>query len=246
MKLSAESNRTRHLPYLTLAISLFAAVALITTGPPACAQPPPDSAATTIENKMVSVDSENSRLSDVLPDLMKTVGADYSLDSTIKNARVTIHITSAKFKPTLDTLMRVCDIPVTYRVEKGLYHFMALADAPPEPHAAPTPRSEAPSRPGPRYNGGDPLAVAVSELMQFLTGSESALSGKSPFPNNGSQRAGSGSLSGSRNFSEYGFQNGRLSSSSFQSPDIGNPQISSFGGGYGYFSPMGRGNGIIR
>jgi hypothetical protein len=177
---------------------------------------------------------------------MKSVGADFSLDSGIKNAHVTIHIASAKFKPTLDTMMKVCDLAVTYRVEKGLYHFMALADAPALPRAPASGRSEAPARPGPRYNGGDPLAVAVSELFQFLSGSEPALSGKGPYPNNGSLKAGSGSLSGSRSYSEYGFLNGKLSSSSFQTPDMSNPLSSTVGGGYGYFGPTGRGNGVIR
>ena len=183
---------------------------------------------------------------DVLPDLMKSVGADYSLDGGIRDARVTIHITGAKFKPTLDTMMKVCDMAVTYRVEKGLYHFMALADAPPLPRAPATGRPEAPARPGPRYNGGDPLAAAVSDLIQFLSGCEPAFSGKGPYPNNGSLKAGTSSLSGSRSYSEYGFINGKFSSSSFSTPDMGNPLSSSFGGGYGYFGPISRGNGVIR
>jgi hypothetical protein len=195
---------------------------------------------------MVTVDAENERLADVLPDLMKSVGADYSLDGGIKNARVTIHITKAKFKPTLDAMMKVCDLAVTYRVETGLYHFMALADAPAAPRAQASGRSEAPTRPGPRYNGGDVVSVALSELFQFLSGCEPAFSGRSPFPNNGSLKAGSGSLSGSRSYSEYGFLNGKLTSSGFQTPDTGNPQSSTSSGGYGYFGPFGSGNAVIK
>src|SRR5580700_9161349 len=124
---------------------------------------------TPIADKIVTVDVENARLADVLPDLMKSVGADYSLDGSIKSAHVTVHIAQAKLKPTLDTMMKVCDMAATYRVENGLYHFMALADAPLLPRAPAGSRSEAPRRPGPRYNGGDPVAVAVSELFQFLS-----------------------------------------------------------------------------
>lgn len=200
---------------------------------------------TPIEDKMVTIDTDNGRLVEILPDLMKSVGADYSVDGGLKNVRVTIHITKAKFKPTLDTMMKVCDFPVTYRVEKGLYHFMALSDAPPLP-AAPLPNlpENAPStKRGPLYNGGDPLAVAVSELFQFLSGCEPAFSGKGPYPNNGTVHAGTGSLSGSRSYSEYGFINGRFSSSSFETPEMANPQIMSFGGSYGYFGPINNGRG---
>jgi hypothetical protein len=250
----------RMLPCCIPAPGLLAAACIIVLSGTAVAQTPPATGGgqsggttqstgktTAIEDKLVTIDVENARLADVLPDLMKSVGADYSLDGGIKNAHVTIHIAQAKFKPTLDTMMKVCDTAVTYRVEQGLYHFMALADAPPLPQAPVAPgRSTAPARPGPRYNGGDPLAVAVSELFQFLSGCEPAFSGKGPYPNNGSLKAGSGSLSGSRNYSEYGFLNGTLSSSSYSTPDISNPQSSTYGTGYGYFGPIGRGNGVIR
>ncbi len=200
---------------------------------------------TAIDDRPVTVDADHSRLADILPDLMKSVGADFSVDNSIKNAHVTIHVTQAKFKPTLDTMMKVCDEGVTYVVEKGLYHFMALADAP-KASRTPLPSSgEAPRRPGPRYNGGDPVAVAVSELFQFLTGCESAFSGKSPFPNSGPIKAGTGSVSGSRSYAEYGFLNGTISSSSYETPEMSNPSSTTYGG-YGYFGPIGRGGGPIR
>jgi len=248
-----------HSPQLPATASIIVTLSFIILSANAGAQTPPGSgtgptsgtgqsgsAAIAIDDKTVTVDAENARLADILPDLMKSVGADYSLDGSVKNAHVTIHINNAKFKPTLDTMMKVSDVPVTYRVVSGLYHFMALADAPALPHAPASSRPAAPMRRGPRYNGGDPLAVAVSELIQFLAGSEPAFSGKGPYPNNGSLKAGSSSLSGSRNFSEYGFQNGQLSSSSFSTPDIGNPQSSTVGTGYGYFGPIGRGGTVIR
>lgn len=195
-----------------------------------------------VEDRVVALDVENARLGDVLPDMMKSVDADYALDKDIKEFRVTIHITSAKLKDALATMMKISTGPVVVKVEGGLYHFMlGTVAGSSTTHAA----EKSPRRPGgPPYNGGNPLAAATSELFTYLAGCEPAFSGKSAHPSSGALVArGGASLSGSRNFSSYGFINGNFVGSSSSTPDISRPQATTItGGGGGYFGPIKIGN----
>ncbi len=226
---------------------------LIGTCLPASAQAPPegggktgDSGSTTKEqtdDKMVSLDAENLRLVDVIPDLMKSANAEFVIDREVKQVRLTIHISKAKLKVTLDSMMKVCNGPVHYKVEDGIYHFIPGAELEKAPSTADLGAPLVPRVRGPKYNGGDPIEVATSELFQFLTGSEPALSGKSPFPDGRGIKAGLGNLSGSRSFSEYGFLNGKISHSGYETPDMASPDSSSTTFGYGYFPPIGNGRG---
>lgn len=197
----------------------------------------PASGSGNIGDKLVVVDAENQRLVDVLPALMKQVGADYSLDSEIKNVTVSLHLPSAKFQAALDTLMKVASQPVTYKIEDGLYHFMRRTDTSGSQPTAPPSTSASTESTGriPPYRGDDQLGVMLSDLFQYLGGTD--LNFEDPRSRQGrSLLAGSSSMSGSRNYSSYGFVNGQFTSSSYTDPDIGNPNSSvhTSGGGFNF------------
>lgn len=195
-------------------------------------------AAIPVGERLVALDAENARLVDILPDLMKGVGADYALDREATAARVTIHITRARLKDVLNVVAKVSTVPLEVKNEGGLFHFVLKPPPPPAKSPEKTVR-----RPGPPYNGGDPIAGATSELFTYLIRSEIVLGGRSTGPAPGSLVIqGGGSLSGSRNFSDYGFINGHFTSSSLTIPDINTPWIRSATGGGGYFGPFKTGN----
>jgi hypothetical protein len=192
----------------------------------------PPASGSNIGDKQVMVDADNQRLVDVLPALMKQVGADYSLDADIQQVTVSLHLPNAKFQAALDTLMKVATQPVTYKIEDGLYHFMRREDAPASSPSGPSSTPSGPGRSGPPYRGDDQIGVALSDLVQYLSGADNRRQGRSLL-------AGSGSFSGSKNFSQYGFVNGHFTSSSYSDPDTGNPNASPHTSGSGFnFGPL--------
>jgi hypothetical protein len=207
---------------------LLFAVALLTAAPAfaGAALAPPDNGTQTgadpalPENRLVTVDCENARLVDVLPDLMKSAEADYALDSPIRNVTVSLHATKVPLKDVVAAILKAASAPIQCKTTGGVFHFMPRTE-PDKPAESPA-EKPAPRKPGPRYNGGDPIAAATSELMLFLTSSEIVLGGRNPNAKGfGTFHSGGGSLSGSRNYSNYGFINGTFSSSSYSNPDIG-------------------------
>jgi hypothetical protein len=84
----------------------------------------------------VSVDATGERLVVVIPKLLKSVGAEFSIDADVKNALLSSHLSNVKLQTVLDVLLRTSDIPVQYTLEKGVYHFSKRVEPPPE--ASPT------------------------------------------------------------------------------------------------------------
>ena len=90
------------------------------------------SGASKFSEMKVSVDTTGGRLIVVIPPIMKSVGADFTIDADVKNAIVASHLTNVKLQTALDSLLRVSDIPVQVKFEKGVYHFSKRVDPIPE------------------------------------------------------------------------------------------------------------------
>lgn len=106
--------------------------------------PPPDTGNSTAPSgtsrfaeMKVSIDLDNTRLVVALPQLLKTVGAEFIIDADVKNALISSHLTGVKLHTALDSLLRVSDIPVQYTFEKGVYHFSKRLEPPPQAPSAP-------------------------------------------------------------------------------------------------------------
>jgi hypothetical protein len=83
-------------------------------------------------DRKVSIDLDNARLVVAVPQLLKSVGAEYIIDADVKNAIISSHLTNVKLHTALDVLMRVSSLPVQYTFEKGVYHFSKKVEPPPE------------------------------------------------------------------------------------------------------------------
>jgi hypothetical protein len=122
----------------------------------------------------VSVDATGERLVVLIPKLLKSVGADFSIDADIKNALLSSHLTNVKLQTALDTLMRVSDIPVQYKFEKGLYHFSKRIDPLPEVPLPPKPQppgeSVLPPPPTTVQDDIDVHNVQTYDLLRVLNG----------------------------------------------------------------------------
>jgi hypothetical protein len=121
----------------------------------------------------VSVDASSERLVVVIPKLLKSVGAEFIIDSDIKNAVLSSHLTNVKLQTALDTLLRVSDIPVQYTFEKGIYHFSKRVDLPPEtPPTKPQPPGEPvlPPLPTTVEDVVDVHNVQTYDLLRVLNG----------------------------------------------------------------------------
>lgn len=86
----------------------------------------------------VTIDAENKRLVEVIPPLMKSVGAEFTIDADVKNTIVSSHLSNVKLQTVLDVLLRSGDIPVQVTFEKGLYHFAKKVETAPEPPRVPS------------------------------------------------------------------------------------------------------------
>ncbi len=80
-------------------------------------------AQTNIADKRVSIDAEDATLASVITTLMRSVGANYTLDNSLRQIRVTAHLHDLPLNTTLDVLLRSVAPPTTYRVENGIYRF---------------------------------------------------------------------------------------------------------------------------
>jgi hypothetical protein len=201
------------------------------------------SPASGLTDKRVSVDADNTRLSEALATIMKSAGADFVVDNALKNATVSVHLTNIRFQVALDTLVKVCSEPVTYKIEDGVYHFIPRV-GPPDPPST----STAPSAPkGPSYKIGKIVVqnADAQELVDFLSGDSSALDGTP------SSVGSTGDISGFRSYSSSGFLNGRPFSSSYSAPitnsnngyNNGSYRSSYSSGGGISFGPIGFGPG---
>ncbi len=183
----------------------------------------------------VSIDATSERLVVVIPKLMKSVGAEFSIDSEINNAHLSSHLSNIKLQTALDVLLRTSDILVQYTLEKGVYHFSKrsepLPEAPPPPKPTSPAESVLPLPPTTVQEDVDVHNVQTYDLLRVLNGlfgvpvsidPSSASSGRDHgapnYPNlgkgtdTGHGSVGSNSLGGRRN-SQFGGQNGSGSGS---------------------------------
>ena len=130
-------------------------------------------AASKFAEMKVSIDVDRGRLVEVVPKLMKSVGAEFSIDADVKDALVSSHLTNVKLQTVLDVLLRVSTIPVQVTLEKGVYHFSKKPELPPEA-PPPTPRAPAepllPPLPTTAEDGIDVHNVQTFDLLRVLNG----------------------------------------------------------------------------
>jgi hypothetical protein len=137
------------------------------------------SAATGKQNpaeKRVSLEAENIPLTQAIKTIMQSARADYVVDSALRGATVTAHLTDVKLSVVLATLMKVSSLPVTYRLEDGIYHFVPRIDPPePPPSELPTPQTP-PEKPW-RMQAIRVVNVDAGELAQILGGNMFSVGG---------------------------------------------------------------------
>lgn len=208
------------------------------SGSAASAQAPPagtlsggsasSSGASQFAEMKVSIDTDGGRLVEVVPQLLKSVGAEYIIDAEVKNALITSHLANVKLQTALDVLVRVSTIPVQVSFEKGVYRFSKKAEtveAPPETTPMPSLRpgdSVLPPPPEVLEGEVDIHNVQTFDLLRVLNGlsggsaslgaydSVGSLSGYSSYSGSGTSpsgyRSGGGSsiLGGSGSSSQNG------------------------------------------
>ena len=150
-----------------------------------------------LADKKVTVDADGVKLAEALPPLMKSVGADFVVDNSLKDVTVSVHLSNVRFQAALDTLVKVCSQPVMYKLVDGVYHFLPRVDEPEPPRAEPPPSWPR----GPAYKLGK-IVVQNSdaqELVDFLSGN---WDGTDSAP---SSLSINGNVSGFRSYSSSGF-----------------------------------------
>jgi hypothetical protein len=157
--------------HLARNINCLAAIGAVFAGlscAPATAQGNGQSTDTSVAqaDKRVSIDAEDATLSSVLTMLLSSVGANYTLDSSLRSLHVTAHLHDLRLKTALDVLLRSVAPPVTYRLEDGVYQFKLKSEsALPEPDAVGA--GDTPPQSGVRH-----LQVA---RVNFIDAAEAAL-----------------------------------------------------------------------
>lgn len=122
--------------------------------------------ASAIGAKRVSVDAEDATLASVITVLMQNVGANYTLDASLRQIRVTVHLHNLPLQTTLDVLLRSAAFPVMVRIENGIYNFL------PRP-AADTPVAETIAAPNNGINPGGIRHIQVARV-NFIDAAEAA------------------------------------------------------------------------
>ena len=74
--------------------------------------------------KMVYVDAEDATLASVITTLMQSIGANYTLDNSLRTIRVTAHLHNVRLDIALNILLRNSNPPFTYRYENSVYSFI--------------------------------------------------------------------------------------------------------------------------
>ena len=202
--------------------------------------PPGSATPSQFADKKVSIDLDDARLVMAVPQLLKSVGAEYIIDADVKNAVISSHLTSVKLHTALDVLMRVSSLPVQYTFEKGVYHFSKKVEPPLEaPASNPYTPGEAvlPPPPSSLDETIDVHEVQTFDLLRVLNGvfgtqgaigdpgSNGSLSGYSSASNRGI--SGKGITAGSSG-SVFGTQGSGNNAQSSRSTAIG-PTITLFG-----------------
>lgn len=93
--------------------------------------------------KRVSVDVENADLASVLKTLMKSAGANYTLDNSLRAVSITAHLNNLRLDITLAILLRSSTPAAMYKVEEGVYRFLLKPETPdPTPLETNTPADD--------------------------------------------------------------------------------------------------------
>lgn len=212
-------------------ISAGACIWLALSGVPALAQNEGNgsggaSSGSSLDNKQVTLNVDDAKLSDALHTLMGSVQADFTLDNALLDATVTVHLNSVRFPVALETLLKSCSQPIEYKLENGIYRFVPKVEPPPpvEPPAAPS----APKPPPQRYVEKIPLTYASARAICYLLGATAALYEGRPYylPPTNPRQFQSGSFSSYGSNSQFGvgsggFFGGSSSSTSYVDPRTG-------------------------
>lgn len=86
---------------------------------------------TNLADKRVTLKVEEVSLTAAIKMLMKSVGADFSIDPALRDSYVTAHLTNVRLSVALNTLMKVSTLPAEYHIEGGVYIFEPRKAAPP-------------------------------------------------------------------------------------------------------------------
>ena len=97
--------------------------------------------------KAVSIDAEDATLASVITTLMQSVGANYTLDNSLRTIRVTAHLHNIRLDIALNILLRSANPPITYRYENSVYSFLPKVE-PTAPEIIGTDNDGTPTLPG--------------------------------------------------------------------------------------------------
>jgi hypothetical protein len=69
----------------------------------------------------LSVEMDHASLHQALKEIFASAHADFSLEQSVTDTPVTIHVHDQPFRVVLDTILRAAATPLSYRVENGVY-----------------------------------------------------------------------------------------------------------------------------
>jgi hypothetical protein len=185
-----------------------------------------------VSNKKVSINLENAEIRYALKLLFQSVGANYTLDSSIQGIYVTVSLNDVSFRTALESILRASSqVPLTYRTEGGIYIISPKVEKE-ETTTGPEEPTEEANKPKTRWqkiqvNFADAIDLA------YAFGGGSIQSRFSPYSNSGFGGGGYGNGFGG------GFGNNMFGGGGF-----GNFGGGGFGGGgFGNFGGGGFGGG---
>ena len=88
-------------------------------------------------NQAIKIDLENTDLYSALKLLFAQIKANYTLDPSLRQIPVTAHLNAIPFRIALDQILRGANspVPLTYRVENGIYTIIEKKESTVEPDA---------------------------------------------------------------------------------------------------------------
>lgn len=177
-----------------------------------------------VSNKKVTLNLENADIRSALKLLFDTVGLNFALDSNVRGA-VTVSLNDTPFRTALESILRSSSmIPLTYRVEGGVYNISPKPDTNQNPDI---------SNVTPDVSGADVATVAkttkrpVKIVVNFADAADIAyiFGGTVIQSRYSSMGGGNGGYGNGFGGGGYGGNN--------QQGGFGNQQGGGFGGGFG-------------
>jgi hypothetical protein len=101
---------------------------------PTCAQPPADKnqeGSVDPSNRKIDLDLESTNLYYGLKLLFSQVKANFTIDDSLKSLSVTAHLSQVPFRVALETLLKSTSLPLTYKMESGIYSVVPKQEEPP-------------------------------------------------------------------------------------------------------------------